>query len=113
MVQNRNKLIILFIGNATNVVVHRLLAKAVDDKELANRYNKEEIVSLEVAKKYRKKINPIGITLPEKDINYIKNKLIQKVKSELESRISKGYKNIEMNNVEEMIEQIIIEMKVI
>jgi len=56
-----------------------------------------------MAKKYREKINPISKPLPEKDIDYIKSKIINRVKSELNLRISKGYKNIDLSIIEELV----------
>ena len=56
-----------------------------------------------MAKKYREKINPISKPLPEKDIDYIKSKIINRVKSELNLRISKGYKNIDLSITEELV----------
>lgn len=41
MVQNRSKLIELFIGNISNAVVHKILGKAIDDDNVRNHYNKE------------------------------------------------------------------------
>ena len=41
MVQNRNKLIDLFIGNMSNSILHKILEKATEDIEMSNRYNKE------------------------------------------------------------------------
>jgi len=55
MVQNRNRLIELFIGNITNSVIHKILEKAINDEDISNRYEKELINSLEIAKKYRGK----------------------------------------------------------
>ena len=71
MTQNRNKLIDIFIGNLTNSIVHTILEKAVkEDKDyLADKYRKELITSFEIAKRYRDKINPVNMPLPEKDIS--------------------------------------------
>ena len=80
MNQNRNKLIELFIGNASNVVVHKVLGKATDNLDIYSRYEKEVQNSLKKALKYRNNINPIDEKLNEKDINYIKNKIIRHVK---------------------------------
>ena len=71
MAQNRNKLIDLFIGNISNSIVHKILEKAINDKELANRYNKELLSSLKIARRYREKINPVNAPLPDKDIEHI------------------------------------------
>lgn len=112
MTQNRNKLIDLFIGNISNFVVHHILEIAIDNKDVANRYNKELTNSLEIAKKYREKINPIGATLQAKDIDYIKDKILNKVRTELLLRISKGYTNIDLNLIEHLIDKTLKEMKI-
>ena len=86
---NRNKLIDLFISNLANVVLHKILEIAIDDEIIRKHYDKELGHSLEIAKKYREKINPVEDILPSKDIEYIKNKVINKVNSELKIRIEK------------------------
>src|SRR3989344_9178735 len=111
MDQNRNKLIELFIGNISNAVLHKILEKAVTDTDIADRYNKEIKNSFEIAKQYREKINPLNISLPEKDINYIKDKIIRKVKAELQIRVSKGYKNINLDIVEQIMNELLKETK--
>ena len=113
MVQNRSKLISLFVGNMTNAVVHKILEKAPDNEMIMNKYAKEEIASLEIAKRYREKINPVNNPLPGKDAEYIKKRLITKVKAELELRISKGYENIDITKVESMVDKVLKEMKII
>ena len=112
MDQNRNKLIELFIGNMSNAILHKILEKAVTDIDIADRYNKEIKNSFEIAKQYRDKINPLNISLPEKDINYIKDKIIRKVKAELQIRISKGYKNINLDIVEQIMNELLKETKI-
>ena len=112
MDQNRSKLIELFIGNMSNVILHKILEKAITDIDIADRYNKEIKNSFEIAKQYREKINPLNISLPEKDINYIKNKIIRKVKAELQIRISKGYKNINLDIVEQIMNELLKETKI-
>ena len=112
MAQNRNKLINLFIGNIANAVLHKILEQAVHDGLLRKYYDKELLNSVEIAKKYRKKINPPHKALPEKDIEYIKSKLVNKVNSELRLRIEKGYKNININLVEDFADKMLADMKV-
>lgn len=107
MVQNRNRLIELFIGNISNSVVHRILEKAIDNEELTDKYRKELITSFEIAKRYRERINPIHTPLPEKDISYIKDKIIKRVKAELRTRISKGYENINLDVIEEEVDKVL------
>lgn len=103
MPQNRNQLIEIFIGNITNAITHRILEKAIDKQEIADKYRKELINSFKIAKKYREKINPISSPLPDKDILYIKEKIIKRVKAELNLRINKGYENIDLNLVEQEV----------
>ena len=107
MVQNRNKLIDLFIGNIANVVVHEILERAVSKELLADKYRKELVASFEVAKHYREKINPTNRPLPEKDVLYIKEKIVHRVKAELMTRISKGYKNIDLNLIEDLVYRVL------
>jgi len=112
MVQNRNKLIELFIGNLANNVLHSILEKAVKDEELSKRYNKELLTSLHLAQKYREKINPANSSLNVKDVNYIKNRVVRKVKSELQQRTEKGYSNLDIKLVEPLVEKALKETKV-
>ena len=113
MPQNRNKLIELFIGNIYNAIVHEILRKVINQEELSNKYNKELLSSLEIAKRYREKINPINTVLPYKDMIYIKNKITNKVKAELLLRISKGYENINLNLIEELVDKYLKKTKII
>lgn len=110
---NRNKLIELLIGNISNVIVHNILEKAIDKEEIADKYRKELIASFEMAKKYREKINPVNSILPDRDINYIRNKIINKVKTELNIRIKKGYENINLNLIEKEVDKVLEELKVV
>jgi len=111
MVQNRNKLIDLFIGNLTNAILHRILEKAISQEEIATRYQKEMRISMEIAKVYREKINPAS-NFPLKDTLDIKERLIRRVKSELSIRISRGYKNLDLDSIELEVENALREMKV-
>ena len=107
MVQNRNKLINVFIGNLTNSIVHAILEKAVkkDKDYLADKYRKELITSFEIAKIYRDKINPKNIPLPEKDISFIEEKIVKRVKAELRIRISKGYQGLNLDEVDKEVSE--------
>ena len=113
MVQKRKKLIDLFIGNIANSIVHEILEKAIDNRDISVRYEKELTISFEIAKKYRAKINPVNNPLPDKDIEYIKTKIINKAKSELLIRISKGYENINIDLVEKLVDKALTDMKII
>ena len=90
----------LLAGNISNLVVHSILEKAISKREIADKYRKELVNSLEIAKKYREKINPIDKGLSIDDIGYLKKKILNRVKSELMVRILKGYSNIDMSLVE-------------
>ncbi|MBI2449096.1 hypothetical protein HYV49_02250 [Candidatus Pacearchaeota archaeon] len=112
MSQNRNKLIKLLIGNLSNSAVHRILEKSITDKEeLSGKYRKEFLASFEIAKRYREKINPINEKLSQKDISFIKDKIIKKVRVELLIRISKGYGNIDVETIESEVDKLIKEIE--
>ena len=105
MVQNRNKFIELFIGNISNAIVHEILERAVSKELMAGKYRKELITSFQIAKRYREKINPLNGPLPDKDAEYIRSKIINKVRAELITRVLKGYKNIELNLIGELVDK--------
>jgi len=113
MSQNRNKLLELFIGNISNVILHKILEKAIDLQEIVNKYNREIKNSLEIARIYREKINPKNLPFPEKDIDEIRRKIFLKVKSELSIRVSRGYKNIDFSLIDPFIKEALTEMKII
>ena len=113
MARNRNKLIDLLIGNATNAVVHKILEEAIDDEVIRKYYDKELLNSLKIARDYREKINPTTGPLPEKDIEFIKNKVRMKANNELKLRISKGYKNINLDSVEGIANDILKDTNII
>ena len=112
MTQNRNKLIDLFIGNISNSVVHEILEKAIDNEEISKRYEKESATSFEIAKRYREKINPVNLSLPRNNIEYIKTKINNKVRVELIIRISKGYKGINLDLIDGIIDKHLRKMKI-
>ncbi|MBS3105713.1 hypothetical protein J4234_05640 [Candidatus Woesearchaeota archaeon] len=110
MALNRKKFIDLFIGNASNAILHKILEKAVEDEIIRKYYDKEFLNSFELAKKYREKINPISSNLPE--YSEIKERIMKKVNNELKIRISKGYKNIDLNLVESATDGILSQLRV-
>ena len=55
--------------------MHSIIESAINNEALSERYKKEIATSLDAAKKYREKINPVESSLPPKDIGYIKNKI--------------------------------------
>jgi|GEM_PF-1294394 len=109
---NRNKLIELFCANLASAVIHQILEKAIDIQEIAEKYVKEVKNSWEIAKSYRQKINPINNSLSDRDIEEIKAKITNKVKTELRLRIERGYKNIDLSLVEEFVEKSLSELKI-
>ncbi len=115
MPQNKNKLIELFISNLSTAIIHEILIEAIKDKskEIADHYQKEIENAINISKKYREKINPIKASLSERNISYIKIKIIRKVKAELINRISKGYKNINLNLVNELVDKVLKDAGVI
>ena len=112
MVQNRKKLIEFFISNISNAIVHEILERAVTKELIAEKYRKELINSFEVAKRYREKINPMNRLLSDKDIAYIRTKIINKVKAELITRISRGYKNLDLDLIEDLVDNALRDTKI-
>jgi|SRR3989344_5928993 len=109
MPQNRKKLIELFIGNLSNAIIHEILIEAIKDKskEIASYYQKEIDNAIEISKKYREKINPKNKPILNKDLSRLKTKILNKVKTELKIRISKGYKNIDLNLANKLVDRIL------
>ena len=110
---NRNKLINTFIGNISNVIAHEILKIAIDDETIRSRYIKESATSMKTALEYREKINPINSKLQEKDINYIRDKIIKRVTSKLLNRVDEGYKNINLDLIEIISDKCLKEAKII
>ena len=112
--KNRGQLIEIFTSNLANSIIHQVLEKAAFDiPEHFEKYGKEVKNSWQIAKIYREKINPVNRAFPHKDIEEIKNKIINKVNAELNLRILKGYKNISLGLVEEYAEKALKELKII
>lgn len=80
-------------------------AKKYYDDELSN--------SIEIAKSYRERINPVNEPLPENDTAEIREKIINKAEAELKLRIAKGYENINLASVGEVTEKILADLKVV
>ena len=110
MALNRKKLIDLFVGNIANAILHKILEKAIEDDVIRRYYNKEFLNSFEIAKKYREKINPIDNKLQES--SEIKERITKRVNNELKIRISKGYKNINLDLVDSATYELLSELKV-
>ena len=115
MPQNRNKLIDLFIGNISTAIAHEILIESIKDKskEIASHYQKEIENAINISKKYREKINPVNVPFPNKDISYIRTKIIHKIKTELIKRISKGYKNINLTLVDKLVDKALKDTEII
>ncbi|MDO8460603.1 MAG: hypothetical protein Q7S74_05815 [Nanoarchaeota archaeon] len=109
---NRNKLIEVFISNISNAVIHQILEKAIDRKEISEKYQKEVKNSWEIAIKYREKINPVNRSLSGQDNEEIKRKIVNKVKAELKIRIERGYENIDFSIVEDFVDNALKQMKI-
>jgi hypothetical protein len=109
---NRNKLIELFISNLSNAVVHQILEKAIAEQVYIDKYRSEFRNSWQIAKIYREKINPTNRSLPFHDLSEIKEKIIKKVNCELNIRINRGYKNINLELVEELVDNALKELNV-
>ena len=103
---------VLLIGNLTNVVVHRVLEKSVKEEILRNHYDKESLVSLEVAKRYRDQINPIERALPDIDVKEIEEGIMKRARSELQLRISRGYQRIQLDTIKAILKQVLQELKI-
>ena len=117
MPQNRNQFIDIFIGNLTNAIVHEILEKSIINKEeladkYSNKYRNEVINSYNIAKRYREKINPLNKPLPIKDITHIKDKIKNKVNLELQTRINNGYKNINLDLINQEIDNKLKDLKI-
>ena len=111
---NRNQLIDRFIGNLSNAIVHKILERAIKSNlEISEKYKKEIINSWGIAVSYREKINPSESPLPEKDIELIRERVIRRIKSELNSRISLGYNNIELSSVEKEIDDALKKVNIV
>ena len=110
---NRNRLLDAFISNLANVVVHKVLEKAIDKPEITEVYDKEVKNSLDIAKRYREKINPINRARPVHDIRELKEKIANKARAELNLRILRGYTNIDLPLVEKFVDEILKELHAI
>jgi len=103
MPQNRKKLIELIIGTLSNAIVHEVLRVASRNKEIAVYYEKEIENAINISEKYRERINPLNKPFLNRDIVYIREKIISRARAELMTRISKGYKNIDLNLIEKFV----------
>ena len=111
MSQNRPDLIKRFIGVASNIIAHKVLIKAELEEELRKYYTKEIERDIDIALKYRNKINPVNRLLPTKDSKEIRESILLKVKAELLKRMDKGY-NVNLSKIDEEIDNFLKEQNV-
>ena len=111
MSQNRPDLIKRFIGVASNIIAHKILIKAELEEDLRNYYTKEIERDIDIALKYRNRINPVNRLLPQRDSKEIRGSILLKVKAELLKRIDKGY-NVDLTKIDEEIDNFLKEQKV-
>ncbi|HII16187.1 MAG TPA: hypothetical protein HA362_07835 [Nanoarchaeota archaeon] len=109
--QNKGKLVRIFIGNVANAVVHEILENAIEEQSLRSHYGKEMQNSFLLAKRYRKKLNPGGKPLPDKESADIKAKIMKKAVNELKLRIKKGYTNIDVDSADKIAEKLLKKLK--
>ena len=110
---NRNRLIDAFASNIANVVVHKVLEKAINSPEIIRVYSKEIKNSFTIAKNYRNKINPSDRALPLHDLQGLKQKIMRRAKAELNLRVEKGYKNIDLSLVAEYVDDLLEELNIV
>ena len=113
MVQNKNKLIDHLAGNLATAVVHKVLEQAASDEHLKQYYAGEVSNSLERAKGYRERINPVGEPLPGKDADEIRERVIRGAAAELKLRIARGYRDVNLEMTNEVAEKILAGLKII
>lgn len=107
--QNKSKLVRIFIGNIANAVVHEILESAIDEENLRSHYGKEMRNSFLLAKRYREKLNPADKPLPESV--EIKEKIVKKATQELKLRIKKGYIGIDLESTDKIAEKFLKRLK--
>lgn len=112
MTQNRNKLLDLLIGNLANAVVHKVLVEAAEEAQRKKYYDDEFSNSIEIARDYRERINPVNEPLPENDAAEIRWKIINKAEAELKLRIAKGYENINLASVREVTNKLMADLNI-
>lgn len=113
MVQNRNKLLDLFIGNLSNAALHRIMELGAADDELRKYYGKEALNSIAIARSYREKINPKLTMLPQDDGESIRRKIKERVQNRLRERITKGYENINLELIDKVVAELLLEMNIL
>lgn len=113
MTQNRNKLLSHLVGNLASAVVHKVLEEAAGEEPIKKYYYDEFSNSIEAAKRYREKVNPVNEPLSDKDTAQIREKVVAKAITELKLRIVRGYKNISLDKAEKATEELLADLNVI
>lgn len=111
MPQNRPDLIKRFIGVASNIITHKVLVKAEIEEDLREYYSKEIRRDVDIALKYRARINPANRLLPQEDSEKIRESILMKVKAELLKRIDKGY-SVDLSKIDGEIDNFLKEQNV-
>src|SRR3989338_2721577 len=111
MSQNRTDLIKRFIGVASNIIAHKVLIKTELEENLREYYAKEIKRDIDIALKYRNRINPMNKLLPKRDSKEIRESILLKVKAELLKRIDKGY-SVDLSKIDEEIDNFLKEQNV-
>ncbi|MBI3035784.1 hypothetical protein HYY71_05675 [Candidatus Woesearchaeota archaeon] len=111
MSQNRPDLIKRFIGVASNIIAHKVLIKAELEEDLRKYYAKEIERDIDIALKYRNRINPASRLLPQQDSKEIRESILLKVKAELLKRVDKGYK-VDLSKIDGEIDNFLKEQNV-
>ena len=111
MSQNRTDLIKRFIGVASNIIAHKVLIKTELEENLREYYTKEIKRDIDIALKYRNRINPMNKLLPKRDSKEIRESILLKVKAELLKRIDKGY-SVDLSKIDEEIDNFLKEQNV-
>jgi hypothetical protein len=106
------KAIDVLISLLSNIIVHKVLSSAVQEEILRDHYAKEMKASYDAALKYRSMINPRSTALSERDIGYIREKIIRKARNELNLRIAKGYANLHLDDLEKVVDDVLKEYKI-
>lgn len=102
----------MFIGNISTAIIHEILLVSVKSEEVASYYQKEIDNAINRSKKYREKINPVESPLPSKDVEYIKSRIINRVKADLQKRKLEGYKNVDLSLIDSFIDKSLKETKI-
>lgn len=111
MSQNRPDLVKRFVGIASNIIIHKILVKTELENDLRDYYTKEIERDVDIALRYRDKINPANRLLPQKYFKEIRSGILLRAKAELIKRIDKGY-NIDLSKIDEEIDNFLKEQNV-